>query len=50
MQKNATPSREQRKILTANGLNPAVWAVQKDKPQYLIIRNRLTGEFKAIGK
>ena len=50
MQKNATPSREQQKILRASGLNPVAWAIQKDKPDYLIVRNRLTGEFRAIRK
>ena len=50
MQKNATPSKEQQAILKAAGLNPLAWVVEKDKEKYMIIRNRLTGEFKAVGK
>ena len=49
-QKNATPTREQQRVLESNGLNPFAWVVEKDKEKYLIIKNRLTGEFRAIGK
>ena len=50
MQKNATPTKEQQQIMKANGFNPFAWAVEKDKPKYLIIRHRFTGEFKAVAK
>ena len=50
MQKNATPSKEQQRILKSRGLNPYAWVVEKDKEKYLIIKNRLTGEFRTVGK
>ena len=49
-QKNATPSREQQEHLKRAGLKPFAWAVVKDLNTQMIIRNRLTGEFKVIDK
>ena len=49
-QKNATPSKEQQVTLKAHGLNVLAWTVAKDLPGSLIVRNRLTGEFKLIEK
>ena len=50
MQKNATPTREQQQILKAKGLKPFAWVVVKDYEHSMIIKNRLTGEFRSVGK
>ena len=49
-QKNATPTGEQQAVLVENGLRPALWVVVKDLPGSLIIKQRITGEFRVIGK
>ena len=49
-QKNATPTREQAHVLHKHGLNPAFWVVVQDFPNSLIIKQRVTGEFKVINK
>ena len=49
-QKNATPTREQKDVLTKNGLRPELWVVVKDLPGSLIVKQRITGEFKVINK
>ena len=50
MQKNATPTREQQEDLKRAGLKPYQWAVIKDLNIQMILRNRVTGEFKVINK
>ena len=50
MQKNATPTKEQQKILKSKGLSSHFWVIEKDREHYLIIKNRLTGEFRHIQK
>lgn len=49
-QKNATPSKEHACILKKHGLSPALWVVIKDFPHSMIIKGRITGEFKVIEK
>lgn len=49
-QKNATPTREQQAVLVKNGLRPALWVVVKDLPGSLIVKQRITGEFRVINK
>jgi hypothetical protein len=49
-QKNATPSKAQQVHIKAAGLNVLTWLVQKELPNSLIVRHKITGEFKVIGK
>ena len=49
-QKNATPTREQSRVITANGLKAWEWTVMQDLQHSMIVRNRLTGEVKHIRK
>lgn len=49
-QKNATPSKAQQAVLKANGLNPLVWVVVKELDHSMIVRHRVTGEFKHVEK
>ena len=49
-QKNATPTKEQKKVLEKSGLIPHLWTVIKDLQYSMIVRNRVTGEFKHINK
>lgn len=49
-QKNATPTKEQAKVIQKHSLSPAVWVVVNETPNSLIIKQRITGEFKVIGK
>lgn len=49
-QKNASPTKEQARIIKKNGLAPALWVVIKDFPRSMIIKGRITGEFKLINK
>ena len=49
-QKNASPTREQRQILERHGLKPAWWTVVRNLNHNLIVRNKLTGEFKYLEK
>lgn len=48
--KNATPSKAQQEVLKRNGLMPLAWVVIKDLNNSMIVKNRLTGEFKVIEK
>ncbi len=50
MQKNTSPTREQREALKKAGLNPLTWAIKKDLPSSLIVLHRITGEFRVINK
>lgn len=47
-QKNATPTREQQQAIERAGLNKAVWVVTQELDKSLIIKHRITGEFKLI--
>ena len=49
-QKNATPTKEQAEILARHGLKAACWVVIKDLPGSMIVKHRITGEFKMIEK
>lgn len=49
-QKNATPTKEQKAVMEKRGLKPAFWVVVNETPRSLIIKQRVTGEFKVIDK
>ena len=49
-QKNATPTKEQKAVMEKRGLKPAFWAVVNETPRSLIVKQRVTGEFKVIDK
>ena len=49
-QKNATPTKEQKEVLAKNSLRPELWVVVKGLPGSLIIKQRITGEFRVINK
>ena len=49
-QKNATPNRRQQALIRSNGLEPAEWTVSKELRGSLIIRHRVTGEYKLLPK
>ncbi len=49
-QKNATPSKEQQKVIKKAGENPLLWTVVQDQRQSMIIRHRITGQVKLIYK
>ena len=49
-QKNATPTREQIQVITANGLKAWEWTVMQDLQHSMIVRNRFTCEVKHIRK
>lgn len=49
-QKNATPNKAQTETLKRHGLAPIAWTVIRDLPHSLIVKHRVTGEFKVIDK
>ena len=49
-QKNATPNKEQASAIERQGLRKAFWVVVKEFEFSMIIKNRVTGEFKVIQK
>lgn len=49
-QKNATPSKAQAAILKRNKLNPLLWVVTQEFGDNLIVKHRITGEYRVIGK
>ena len=49
-QKNATPTKEQTRVLLRNGLAGAEWVVVKDLAHSMIVKHRVTGEFKVVDK
>ena len=49
-QKNATPTKEQQEVLKKHGLNGVTWAVVKDFSYSMIVKHRITGEFKMLEK
>lgn len=49
-QKNATPTKEQKAVLEKHKLNPLCWVVVNETPHSLIVKQRVTGEFKLINK
>lgn len=49
-QKNATPSKAQAEAIKRNKLNPALYVVVKELTHSMIIKHRITGEFKVIDK
>ena len=50
MQKNASPTREQRQIMERHGLKPRWWTVLRNLNHNLIVKNKLTGEIKYLEK
>lgn len=49
-QKNATPTKEQIALLKQAGLSVLNWVVVKEFANSMIVRCRVTGEFKMIEK
>lgn len=49
-QKNATPTKEQQRVMEKAGLIPHLWTVIKNFQYSMIVRHRVTGEFKHINK
>lgn len=49
-QKNATPTKEQTALLKQAGLSAIGWVVVKEFANSMIVRCRITGEFKLIEK
>lgn len=49
-QKNATPTKEQKAVLARHGLKDMCWVVVKDLPSSMIVKHRITGEFKHLDK
>ena len=40
----------QKKLLSAQGINPAIWQLLYDLPSKIIIKHRITGEIKVVEK
>ena len=49
-QKNATPTRKQQDVLARHGLRSLEWVVIKELPHSLIIKHRITHEFRVAEK
>ena len=49
-QKNATQTKEQKAVLERHKLNPLCWVVVNETPHSLIVKQRITGEFRLINK
>lgn len=49
-QKNATPTADQRRILERHGLRAVCWTVVKELQHSMIVKHRITGEFKLVEK
>lgn len=49
-QKNGTPTREQKDVISRNGLRPLEWVVIKELTNTLIIKHRFTHEFRVVEK
>lgn len=49
-QKNVTPTKAQAEALKRAGLDPIAWAVVRELPHSLIVKHRVTGEFRIIEK
>lgn len=50
MAKKKAPTKEQLAVLKAHGLKDYIWEVQQDLPNSLIVRHRISGDFKVIEK
>ena len=40
----------QKKLLSAQGINPALWQLLDELPNTIIIKRRITGEVKVVEK
>lgn len=49
-QKNASPTREQARVLEKNGLDKYQWVVIQEFSKTMIIKHRVTGAVKHIDK
>lgn len=49
-QKNATPTKEQQEVMKKNKLMPLTGVVVKDLKNSMIVKHRITGEFKVLDK
>lgn len=48
MKHGTKPTKEQAMIITANGLNHWEWLVERIVEKHMIIKHRVTGEFKSL--
>lgn len=49
-QKNATPTRLQQEVMWKNGLNSILYVVVQDLQHSMIVKHRITGEFRVLDK
>ena len=49
-QNNATLTKEQHGVMTKNKLTPLTWVVVNDLKYSMIVKHRITGEFRVIDK
>ena len=49
-QKNSTPTKEQARVLESHGLRAALCTVVRELQHNMIIKHRISGEFKVIEK
>lgn len=51
MAKRKKPITEaQKEVMRYHGLSPNLWEVQQDLPNCMIVRHRITGDFRVIEK
>lgn len=50
MAKKKAMTPEQKTLLGSKGMIPGMWEIRQDLPNSLIIRNKVTGEFRLIDK
>lgn len=50
VQKNATPTKAQAEALKRAWMSPNAWVVVRELPHSLIVKHRVTCEFKVIEK
>ena len=43
-------TRSQKKLLSAQAINPAIWQLLDELPNTIIIKHRITGEVKVVEK
>ena len=49
-QENATPSKKQQEIMRKNGINSILYVVIKELDHSIIVKHRITGKVKVLGK
>lgn len=49
-QKNTTPCKAQLEVIKRHKLNPALYVVIQDLQHSMIVKHRITGEFRVLDK